>query len=202
MCGIAGIFNLKISGISNIKKYLEVMNDLQKHRGPDGDGIWIHPDKYIGLAHRRLSIIELSGLGKQPMQSGNGNWISFNGEIYNYLELRKEIGEEKFRTRSDTEVILKAYEKWGIKCVDHFIGMFAFALWDEKKRKLFCARDRFGIKPFYYAIIDNVLFFASEMKALLPFLKEIETDERAFRDYITFQFCLENKTLFKIEPLR
>lgn len=197
MCGIAGVFNLKTLGIGNIKKYLEVMNDLQKHRGPDGAGIWIHKDKYIGLAHRRLSIIELSELGKQPMQSESGNWISFNGEIYNYLELRKEIGEKKFRTKSDTEVILKAYEKWGVKCVDHFIGMFAFALWDEKKHKLFCARDRFGIKPFYYAIIDNVLFFASEMKTLLPFLKKIETDERAFRDYITFQFCLENKTLFK-----
>ncbi len=116
MCGIAGVLSLKMSGVYKINKYLEVMNDLQKHRGPDGEGIWVHKKRYVGLAHRRLSVIELSDMGKQPMQSENGSWITFNGEIYNYLELRKEIGEEKFHTKSDTEVILKSYERGDRMC--------------------------------------------------------------------------------------
>lgn len=195
MCSIAGIYSLKKEKKYHLRHSLEVMNELQAHRGPDGEGIWLHPKKHVGFAHRRLSIIDID-TGKQPMSDGYGNWICFNGEIYNYIELRQEIGCE-CKTSSDTEVILHAYRKWGEDCVNHFSGMFAFAIWDEAKHKLFCARDQYGIKPFYYTIVDNTLFFASEAKALLPFLPSIETDLEAFNDYVVFQFCLEGKTLFK-----
>jgi asparagine synthase (glutamine-hydrolysing) len=171
------------------------MNDLQQHRGPDGDGIWQHPQQHVGFAHRRLSIIDLH-TGQQPMHDESGNWVTYNGEIYNYLELRAELGAEQFVSSSDTEVILRAYRKWGKDCVKHFRGMFAFALWDEANQALFCARDRFGIKPFYYTVSDGVCYFASEIKALLPFLRHIDIDLEGFKDYLTFQFCLAGKTLF------
>jgi asparagine synthase (glutamine-hydrolysing) len=180
----------------NMYKYLKVMNALQIHRGPDGSGIWVNDNKNVGFAHNRLSIIELSEEGKQPMKDELGNWVCFNGEIYNYKDIRKELGF-KFITNSDTEVILRAYQKWGRDCVTHFRGMFAFAIWDNQKQSLFCARDRLGIKPFYYTVVNHVFLFASEIKALLPFLENIETDQQGFQDYLTFQFCLEGKTLFK-----
>lgn len=197
MCGIACIMRLSQDSYPNLKMHLQVMNDLQSHRGPDGEGIWTHQKGHVGFGHRRLSIIDLSSAGSQPMTDHLGNWVVFNGEIYNYIELRKELGVENFRTQSDTEVILVAYQKFGFDCVNHFRGMFSFALWDENKRLLFCARDRFGIKPFYYSIVGNVLYAASEAKALLPFVDKIETDIEGFKDYLTFQFCLEGKTLFK-----
>ena len=195
MCSIAGICNFKRTKIPNVRKKLEVMNELQAHRGPDGEGIWIHNNQNIGLAHRRLSIIDIAN-GKQPMSDEGGNWVCFNGEIYNYVELREELGY-KCKTTSDTEVILHAYRKWGEDCVSHFSGMFAFALWDEKEQKLFCARDPFGIKPFYYYLQGDTFYFASEAKALLPFVPSVETDSKAFSDYLVFQFCLEGRTLFK-----
>jgi asparagine synthase (glutamine-hydrolysing) len=197
MCGIAGAFSLSYEQLPHLKRHLQVMNDLQRHRGPDGKGIWEHPQGHVGFAHRRLSIIDLSPTGRQPMTDRAGNWIVFNGEIYNYIELRAELGQEHFVTASDTEVILRAYLKWGTDCVNHFRGMFAFALWDEANQVLFCARDRFGIKPFYYTLVGNMLYFASEVKALLPFIERIETDLEGFKDYLTFQFCLDGKTLFK-----
>ena len=196
MCGIAGVIDLNHHRIPDLKHRLEVMNTLQRHRGPDGEGSWQHVDGHVGLAHRRLSIIDLT-TGDQPMHDNIGNWVSYNGEIYNYLELRKELGPDKFATTSDTEVILHAYQQWGADCVNHFRGMFSFALWDEANQTLFCARDRFGIKPFYYTTRDGVFYFASEIKALLPFLEHIETDLNGFKDYVTFQFCLAGKTLFK-----
>jgi asparagine synthase (glutamine-hydrolysing) len=125
------------------------------------------------------------------------SWITYNGEIYNHVELRDELGVSNFRTTSDTEVILRAYQRWGANCVKHLRGMFAFAIWDAERDLLFCARDRFGMKPFYYAEVDGDFHFASEAKALLPFLDAIETDVEAFRDYLAFQFCLDGKTLFK-----
>jgi asparagine synthase (glutamine-hydrolysing) len=131
------------------------------------------------------------------MGDGAGNWITYNGEVYNYLELRSQLVSEAFRTQSDTEVLLHAYQKWGEDCVTEFRGMFAFGLWDEARQTLLCARDRFGIKPLYYTVVDGVLFVASEIKALLPFLPRIETDLEGFKDYLTFQFCLAGKTLFK-----
>ena len=172
------------------------MNRLLRHRGPDGEGLWQHPDRYVGFAHRRLKIIDLS-TGDQPMTDAAGNWVTYNGEIYNYIELREELGVENFKTTSDTEVILHAYRKWGLDCVNHLRGMFAFALWDESRKELFCARDRFGIKPFYYTVVDDDFYFASEVKALLPFIAQIETNLEGFKDYLAFQFCLNGKTLFK-----
>jgi len=197
MCGIAGIYNLKEQPVPELVQRLNVMNGLIRHRGPDGEGSWTHSNKIVGLTHRRLSIIDLSPSGAQPMTDRMGNWIAYNGEIYNYLELRQELGQDNFDTNSDTEVILLAYRKWGRECVNHLRGMFAFALWDETNQSLFCARDRFGIKPFYYMVYKNTFYFASEPKALLPFVEHIETDLDGFKDYLTFQFCLDGKTLFK-----
>ncbi len=195
MCGIAGCVSLTDRPIGGLDGRLQVMNDLIRHRGPDGHATWRHPGRQVGLTHRRLTIIDLA-TGDQPMTDEAGNWITYNGEIYNYVELRAELGGT-FRTTSDTEVILRAYQRWGPACVEHLRGMFAFALWDNAAGTLFCARDRFGIKPFYYAVVDGVMSFASEAKALLPFLPSIETDRDAFRDYLAFQACLDGKTLFK-----
>lgn len=195
MCGIAGIINVKQKTYREIDRHLKIMNKIQAHRGPDSEGIWTHQDKHVGLAHRRLSIIDLQ-TGAQPMQDERGNVICFNGEIYNYLELKKELKDFPYNTASDTEVILAAYQKWGSDCVNHFKGMFAFALWDETAKRLFCARDRFGIKPFYYVIVDDVLYFASEPKALLPFVKEVAINLEALKEYLVFQLYLNGKTLF------
>lgn len=196
MCGIAGIINLSGSQVEGLRGRLDLMGRLLAHRGPDGAGAWEHASHRTGLTHRRLAIIAPDS-GKQPMSDPGGNWITFNGEIYNYRELRRELGEADFRTKSDTEVILHAYRKWGEDCVHHLRGMFAFALWDEERGRLFCARDRFGIKPFYYSVVGDTLYFASEAKAILPFLPGIETDFDGLKDYLCFQFCLAGKTLFK-----
>lgn len=196
MCAISGILNLSLEKIPNLRRALEVTNQLQRHRGPDGEGVWTHQHGLVGFAHRRLSIIDLE-TGQQPMTDGHGNWISYNGELYNYVELRDELGPSLFRTQSDTEVILRAYRKWGADCLNHFRGMFAFALWDEREKTLICARDHFGIKPLYYTVNHGALYFASEAKALLPFVPEVETDIDGLKDYLTFQFCLGGKTLFK-----
>lgn len=196
MCGIAGAISLTDSLIPGLRQRLTLMNELVRHRGPDGEGIWEHGSERVGLAHSRLAIIDLA-TGDQPMTDQRGNWVSYNGEVYNYRELRAELGRDRFRTTSDTEVILEGYQAWGEGCVDHFRGMFAFALWDEQNSTLFCARDRFGIKPFYYATADGVLYFASEIKAILPFLPGIETDLEGLKDYLAFQFCLQGKTMFR-----
>ncbi|MDC3335243.1 asparagine synthase (glutamine-hydrolyzing) [Opitutales bacterium] len=196
MCGIGGIINLSDRQVVNLERSLATLNRLQKHRGPDGEGVWFSESEHVGLAHVRLSIIDLE-TGQQPMLSNSKNAITYNGEIYNFEELKKEIGESNFSTNSDTEVILKAYERWGVDCVSKFRGMFAFALWDKSKSRFFCARDRFGIKPFYYTIVDGTFYCSSEIKALLPFVKEIDTDRDSLNDYLTFQFTLGEKTLFK-----
>jgi asparagine synthase (glutamine-hydrolysing) len=196
MCGIGAVCALGSDPVEELGCKLAAINRLQRHRGPDGEAIWSHERDWVGFAHRRLSIIDLVS-GDQPMRDDAGNWITYSGEIYNYLELRDEIGRERFATTSDTEVILRAYQKWGDDCPTHLRGMFAFALWDEKRQRLFCARDRFGIKPLYYTQVDGVVYCASEVKALLPFVPHIETDRDAFKDYLAFQFCLAGKTLFK-----
>ena len=197
MCGIAGICSVNGQPYPALARHLGIMNDLIRHRGPDGEGIWHHEKDTLGFAHRRLSIIDLSVAASQPMTDRQGNWIVYNGEIYNYRELRDELGSQNFSTHSDTEVILLAYRRWGKECVNHLRGMFAFALWDEQQQSLFCARDRFGIKPFYMAVVQDTFYFASEIKALLPFLEEIDTDLEGFKDYLAFQFCLAGKTLFQ-----
>ena len=149
MCGIAGIINKNEKNIE--KKDLERMVKIMKYRGPDDEGYFI--ENNIGLGHCRLSIIDLSQAGHQPMTNENNNLhITYNGEIYNYLELKNELKKfgHKFKSNSDTEVILHAYEQWGEKCLDKFNGAWAFAIWNRRKKELFCSRDRLGIKPFYY----------------------------------------------------
>jgi len=166
MCGIAG--QCVISGGTIDKNLLIRMSKLLTHRGPDGEGFY--SDDHVGFVHRRLAIIDLSDDAKQPMTNENQDlWLVFNGEIYNYIELREDLTKKGhiFRSRSDTEVILHAYEEWGSDCLVKLNGMWAFALWDAKNKVLFCARDRLGIKPFYYAVAGGQFFFASEIKALL-----------------------------------
>jgi asparagine synthase (glutamine-hydrolysing) len=172
------------------------MSDLIRHRGPDDAGIWTHERGHVGFGHLRLAIIDPSPAGHQPMRDPAGRVITYNGEVYNYPELRKELGGP-FATGTDTEVVMRAHERHGERALDHLRGMFAYGLWDEPRQELFCARDRFGIKPFYYAQVGDILYFASEIKALLPFLPAIRTDLDGLKDYLTFQFCLAGKTLFE-----
>ena len=196
MCGIGGAVSLSLSPLRNAQGTVELMNELLRHRGPDGEATWVHDHEVAAFAHRRLAIIDLES-GDQPMTDGAGNWVTHNGEIYNYIELRGLLGKDRFHTSSDTEVILRAYRQWGESCLERLRGMFSFALWDEETQTLFAARDRFGIKPLYYTVVDGVLYFASEPKALLPFLPRIETDLDGLADYLTFQFPLAGKTLFR-----
>lgn len=171
MCGIAGIVNL--DGESVDRASLERMNTAQAHRGPDGEGIWI--GKGIGLGHRRLSIIDLSDEAAQPMTSADGRYIlTYNGEIYNYRELRQELEAigHRFSTTSDSEVVLNAYAVWGEHALTRFNGMWGLAIWDTMERSLFCARDRFGVKPFYYFFDGRTFVFSSEMKAILTAVAE------------------------------
>jgi len=190
MCGIVGIVGVDRPVDVTV---LQRMNDLQAHRGPDGEGFllgWVQAGQYcdalvphttqwkarrpvtVGLGHRRLAILDLSERGLQPMTVGDSRcWIVFNGEIYNHLELRAQLEAlgYGFTTRTDTEVLLQAYRHWGEECLAHLDGMFAFAIWDAPRGRLFCARDRLGIKPFYYATPQGAFIFASEMKSLLLF---------------------------------
>jgi asparagine synthase (glutamine-hydrolysing) len=164
MCGILAAF-----GNSWRREQLCQMLRTQKHRGPDAEDIYISPSGTAGLGHNRLSIIDLSEAANQPMSSRSGGTIIvLNGEIYNYIELKRELESEfEFRTRSDTEVLLAAYEKWGAACLDKLIGMFAFIVWDEETQTVFAARDRFGVKPLYYhQTSDGTIFLASEIKTL------------------------------------
>jgi len=165
MCGIAGYVTVAPSDLPDA--LLEGMTDRIAHRGPDGYGFY--RDSYAALGHRRLAIVDLPA-GKQPMCNENGSlWLIYNGEIFNHADLRRELERagHQYRTRSDTETILHAYEEYGPACVSRFRGMFAFAAWDKDSRTLFCARDRMGKKPFYYYWDGRLFAFASEIKALL-----------------------------------
>jgi asparagine synthase (glutamine-hydrolysing) len=198
MCGICGIYHLERDRAIDEEK-LRGMARTMAHRGPDDEGFYV--DGNVGLGHQRLSIIDLSPMGQQPMTNEDGKlWIVLNGEIYNYLELRQElIGKgHQFRSNSDTEVILHLYEELGPACINRLNGMFAFVVWDSRERVLFAARDRFGIKPFYYVYQKNCFIFASEIKALLYVeLLESEINPEGLADYLTFQFCLGDKTMFR-----
>lgn len=198
MCGISGIVSARAPGEDlDVVTALRVMNTLQAHRGPDNEGIWVSADGRIGFGHRRLTIIDLSVTGNQPMVGENGVALTYNGEIYNYRELRDELrGHWTFRTMSDTETILAAYSRYGAGFVNHLRGMFAFALWDPARNLLLCARDRFGIKPLYYVQVGERLFFASEIKALLPFLPDISTSAAGLAEYLTFHYTIGETTLF------
>lgn len=197
MCGITGIFNRSGEPVSSV--ILRRMTDRIAHRGPDGEGFYT--DSFIGLGHRRLAIIDLTPAGHQPMISDSGNYaLTYNGEIYNFRELRAELEScgHLFRSKTDTEVVLYAYKEWGEKCLERFNGMFAFAIWDKKKQQLFLARDRFGIKPLYYAQGKNVFLFGSEVKALLEHpVYKTELDKEALLEYFTFQNFFTDRTLYK-----
>lgn len=166
MCGIAGIISEKPFLVT--RERLERMTQALAHRGPDGEAHWMHPEGHLALGHRRLAIIDLSPAGGQPMHCLNRYTIVHNGEIYNYIELKEELLKKgyHFQTKTDTEVIVSAYDQFGENCLQHFDGMFAFSIWDEQEKKLFVARDRFGEKPFYYFTDKDQFIWASEMKAL------------------------------------
>jgi len=199
MCGIFGVLALDGRSLPELEKWLRVGNKLLEHRGPDDFGIWTSSDCSVGLAHRRLSILDLSSSARQPMRDTQGNVLSYNGEIYNFRELRYELQNSGsfFRTNSDTEVLLSLYEKTGIDAITKLRGMFAFAIWDETQRKLVLARDRIGIKPLYYYKQSDTLYFASEQKALLPFLPTISTAKGALAEYLTFQYTISNQSMFE-----
>src|SRR5579862_4079344 len=189
MCGIAGIFHLETAKPVDPAR-VRLMTDVQTHRGPDGSGVWTAAG--VGLGHRRLSIIDLGG-GAQPMLTEDESLaISFNGEIYNFRELRVELQAKGhiFRTDSDTEVILHAYRQWGESCVERLHGMFAFALFDARTASVWLVRDRLGVKPLHYApLSDGSIIFASELKGLLahPSLRR-EPDLSAVEDYMAFGY--------------
>jgi asparagine synthase (glutamine-hydrolysing) len=188
MCGIAGIISVDPQRINQDR--LKKMTDSIAYRGPDGDGYWINKMATAGLGHRRLSIIDLSAHGSQPMHYGDRYTIIYNGEIYNYIEVKKELERKgyAFVSQSDTEVILAAYACWQEECLQYFDGMFAFAIWDEKKQTLFAARDRFGEKPFYYWFNDHELVFASEIKALWAAGIEKQVNEKLLFNFITLGY--------------
>ncbi|MBX9903492.1 MAG: asparagine synthase (glutamine-hydrolyzing) [Burkholderiales bacterium] len=202
MCGVVGtlIFD---SGRGQVDAgLLERMRDTMTHRGPDGAGIWISNDGKVGLGHRRLSIIDLSTAATQPMSNENGSlWLSFNGEIYNHAEIRRELeqtGRYRWKTdHSDTEVILHAFEEWGIDCLQRFRGMFAFALWDGARRELWLVRDRIGVKPLYYSMHHGKVNFSSEIKGLLedPGQERAVCEEALFH-YLSFLTTPSPQTLF------
>lgn len=184
MCGIAGIVskNLKAK-----EKIVRQMTDSIAHRGPDGEGVFLDDEAVLG--HRRLSILDLSSSGSQPMLSDDGRYtIIFNGEIYNYLELKKELHGEKFNGSSDTEVLLKCYQKWGEGFLNKLNGIFAFAVWDKKTKTLFCARDHLGVKPFYYYFKNGNFYFASEIKAILKAGIMTKPNNKAIYDYLVWGF--------------
>lgn len=188
MCGISGIISLQPSSV-NLRS-LQKMADTLAHRGPDGEGFWINDAGTTGFAHRRLAIIDLSNEGAQPMHFADRYTIVYNGEIYNYKEIRSDLQKAgyHFRSKSDTEVILAAYDFYKEGCVKYFDGMFAFAIWDELKKSLFCARDTFGEKPFYYFMDNGIFAFASEMKALWAIGIEKEPDEKMMVNYISLGY--------------
>jgi asparagine synthase (glutamine-hydrolysing) len=195
VCGLAGVINLNGEPIA--PPLLQSMTDAIAHRGPDDEGQWIEGN--VGLGHRRLSVIDLSPAGHQPMTSANHRYVLvYNGEVYNFKELRIELESKGywFRSKTDSEVVLNALDAWGTKALDRFNGMFAFALWDRKEQKLLLARDRYGIKPLYYAQQGNVFAFGSEQKAILTDKRiERSVDKRALLEYFTFQNFFTDKTL-------
>jgi asparagine synthase (glutamine-hydrolysing) len=196
MCGIAGTINL--AGGPAQPAVLQRMTDAIAHRGPDGEGH--HTDGPLGFGHRRLAIIDLSPAGRQPMATEDGRFLlTYNGEVYNFRELRTELEAigHHFHSRSDSEVVLKAFAAWGADALLRFNGMFALALWDRKERTLLLARDRFGVKPLYYSMVGNTLLFASEVKALLAHPEmTARLDTEGLVEYLTFQNFFTDRTLF------
>jgi len=195
MCGIAGVIHFRqaVGG-----EHVQAMCDAQKHRGPDDSGIWVEDN--VALGHRRLAIIDLSS-GHQPMVDDSGNFvIVFNGEIYNFLEIAEDLKKlgVQFSTRSDTEVLLKAFRQWGPGCLEKMNGMFAFAIWDRQKKEMFVARDRLGKKPFHYFLDDQVFVFASEIKGLLAHpLVAKELCPNALSKYLAYDYVPGPRSIFR-----
>jgi asparagine synthase (glutamine-hydrolysing) len=203
MCGIVGVLAFQGVDVNLAQFGIEKARDTMAHRGPDGAGLWLSADGRVALGHRRLSIIDLSAAATQPMCNEDGTlWTAFNGEIYNHAEIRAElerVGKHRWRTdHSDTEVILHAFEEWGIACLEKFRGMFAIALWDARARELWLIRDRLGVKPLYYSVQRGWLTFASEIKALLNFPGQRRAvNEEALIHYLSFLTTPAPDTLFE-----
>ncbi|UCE88912.1 MAG: asparagine synthase (glutamine-hydrolyzing) [Pseudomonadota bacterium] len=197
MCGIAGYLNLDGQPASTV--VIRQMTDAIKHRGPDGEGCFL--DGAFGVGHRRLAIIDLSPAGQQPMMSRDKRYVlSYNGEIYNFQELRAELTAlgHRFNSRTDSEVVLNAYAEWGEKALNRFNGMFAFAIWDLEEKELFIARDRYGIKPVYYMLAGQCVVFGSEVKAIVEHPGcRAEMDLEGLLEYFTFQNFFTDKTLYR-----
>lgn len=184
MCGIAGIFTREAQPKERLATDMDRMLHSLRHRGPNDGGYSIGP--HVAIGNRRLSIFDLTSAGNQPFFSDDGRyWLVFNGEIYNHLELRRELEPDRgFHSKTDTEALLRALEKWGLTAIDRFIGMFAFALWDRREKRLTVVRDRLGIKPLYYTTHEQRVFFASEIKALLAAGVPAKPDQGTLRDYL------------------
>lgn len=197
MCGIAGVLNLDHGPVAPV--VVRRMTDALAHRGPDGEGMFV--EHAVGLGHRRLAIIDLSPAGHQPMMTADGNYVlTYNGEVFNFQELQVELVAlgHQFHSRTDSEVVLHAYAEWGPACVDRFNGMFAFAVWDRRKRALFLARDRYGIKPLYYTLAGSAFLFGSEVKAILAHPDyRLTLDKEGLLEYFSFQNFVTDRTLFK-----
>src|ERR1700680_1494822 len=201
MCGIAGIFVYGKGAVE--ERTLTAMRDTMMHRGPDGGGNWVSSDGRVGLAHRRLSIIDLSSAASQPMTNEDGSvWITFNGEIYNHAKLRPELARagHRFRTdHSDTEVLIHGYEQWGTEgLLNRIAGDYAFAIWDANTQTLNLARDRVGVKPLYFSLQKDAVIFASEIKAILehPSVTR-DVDPMAMYHYLSFMTTPAPLTMFK-----
>ncbi len=197
MCGFCGIYTPGVEG--SFEQVLEKMTDTIAHRGPDDSGLY--HDNDIGMGHRRLSIMDLSAHGAQPMTlEQSGITIAFNGEVYNFKELRKNLEGlgHQFHSQSDTEVMLHCYDQWGLEGLTQLEGMFAFALWDAPKKRLVLMRDRFGIKPLFYSESNGKLIFGSEIKALLA-SGEInrEVDQQALSEYLWYGNAYEDRTIYR-----
>ncbi len=197
MCGICGILPYDNIKPEILKSTLQKMNAAMFHRGPDNEGVFI--DEHIALGHKRLSIIDLSEAANQPMSTPDKQLtVVFNGEIYNYQQIRSQLKHYPFTSQSDTEAILAAYKTWGIDCIKRFNGMFAFALWNMPERKLYIVRDRLGIKPLYYYKEDNIFLFASEIRSLLQSkMVARKADKQSLYEYIGFQTVHSPKTIIK-----
>ncbi len=197
MCGIVGVYDRCGKAVDPAQ--VAAMRDTMRHRGPDDEGLWLSEQRNVALGHRRLAIVDLTPAGRAPMGNEDGSvQVTFNGEIYNHSTLRFQLIARGhiFRSRCDTEVLVHMWEEYGQDMVDHLIGMFAFAIWDENTRTMFAARDRLGIKPLYWFDDGDRFAFASEIKALLPLLKRREVDPVALRHYLTFVAVPAPRTLF------
>ena len=201
MCGIAGIVKYNQAESKININLLKRMSDQIVHRGPDDEGQWLNEDRSCGLAFRRLSIIDLSKAGAQPMHTEDGRFsIVLNGEVYNHLDIRKRLIDKgyKYKSQTDTESIIYGYSEWGKDILEKMHGMFAFAIWDNEKKELFAARDRLGKKPFYYTIQNGYFIFASEIKSILQFpALSVEANIEEIPNYLSLGMSCHKSSLFK-----